>query len=236
MSVFPIKTLEHGGHHTQAALFTATAWAHSKQGLCGEGIPRRLHEHFKYLLQHFCCWNRMWVKTTLSNSKSTGDLWNREGGSCERYQVSIKLIFFLIQPGSVRCHGQLIRVAAQFNLSVQSKRYYPVRVCVPVCVCGRGSSTEYIKCMDFHLVANLCFQSLQNFLKRVLKTSTRSNAWVYVLWSDCAIWICGRGSQKVESWHWGRLSTAKPLIYSGHLEPIIILGEESSGGCVVSSV
>lgn len=134
MSIFPIKTLEHGGHHTQAALFTATAWAHSKQGLCGEGIPRRLREHFKYLLQHFCCWNWMWVKTTLSNSKSTGDLWNREGGSRERYQVSIKLIFFLIQPGSVRCHGQLIRVAAQFILSVQSKRYYPVRVCVCVCV------------------------------------------------------------------------------------------------------
>lgn len=35
MSIFPIKTLEHVGHHAQAVLFTATEWLHSKQDYVG---------------------------------------------------------------------------------------------------------------------------------------------------------------------------------------------------------
>lgn len=34
----------------------------------------------------------------------------------------------------------------------------------------------------------------------------------------------------------GKLGTAKPLVYSGHPQPIIAGGEESSGGDAVSPV
>ena len=46
----------------------------------------------------------------------------------------------------------------------------------------------------------------------------------------CTKWVFfwTGGSQKVENWHRGRLHTAKPLIYSGHPQPTVILPEEEN--------
>lgn len=130
MSVFPIKTLENGGLQAKSVLFTATEWLHSKQGLNGEHIPRRLTEHFMYLLQHFCCWTLMWVKTTLKIKDLQGTCEQEKADECERYQITMNWNVFPIRSSSVLCHGQLqIRATAQFLLPVKWKRYSACCVC-----------------------------------------------------------------------------------------------------------